>query len=133
MDVQGIFVVVGLIILSFWTIPFIRYRIAKRRSHRWPTVLARIETSQILRGGPTRYQALLYRSLVGYSYSVAGVRYPGLFVLIADDQATAENLGKQLVGRDVTACYNPSRPEVSLLVESELMGRQVIQNPLWLA
>lgn len=132
MVAQGIFVVVGFIALIVWAIPLFRHGVAKRNSQQWPSVSATIETGEILRGGPSIYQALLYRTLLGYSYSVDGLRCSGLFVLIADDQAIAESLRKQLVGRAILVRYDPARPGVSFVVESELLDRQVIQNPLWL-
>ncbi len=113
-------------------IPLIRYRLRKWKSKSWPTVRATIQTSQVLRGGPTRYQALIYRSLLGYEYTVSDTRYSGLFVLIADDEATTKTLRNELLGKEVVVRYNPMNPEMSFLIEAELAGKRVVQNPMWL-
>jgi len=73
-----------------------------------------------------------FRSLLGYAYKVNGRPYWGLFALVAEDRETAEKLQKQAEGSPVTVRYNPKNPEVSILGDRELLGRRVVQDPMWL-
>ena len=56
---------------------------------------------------------------------------PGFFVLGAEDEGAADSLQKQAEGLSVTVRYNPETPDVSLLVDDEVQGRKISQNPHW--
>jgi len=79
-----------------------------------------------------KYLQLPFRSLLGYAFKVNDEPYWGLFVLAAEDMEVAEKLQKQADGKRVTVKYDPENPEISLLVDKELLGRRVVQNPPWL-
>ena len=73
----------------------------------------------------------MYRSTMGYTYKLAGARYAGIFALIANDEATAERIQKELDGMPVSIRCNPRNPEKSFLAEERLMNRPIYQNPFW--
>jgi Protein of unknown function (DUF3592) len=132
MVASELLILLTLILCGLWTIRAVRYRMAKWQARNWPTTDGTVQKGQVVRGGPTKFQAFVYRSLLGYVYNVDGCRYAGLFVLIASDLETAEKLQKENEGKAVIVQYDPRQPQNSFLQEKELMGRQVIQNPLWI-
>lgn len=131
MDRYEICVLLGVALYTVSVFPSLRYRLRKWRSRNWPAVLGSVQRGHVRRGGPTRFQAFAYRSILGYSYLVNGSAYLGFFVIIARDQKAAENLQTQCNGKSVTVKYDPQNPGISVLVESELLGRSLLQNPLW--
>ncbi len=123
----------GLIVLTLYAaIPEIRHQLRIVRSRSWPIVHGTVQKGQILHSGPAKYLQLPFRSLLGYAYEVNGDPYWGLFVLVAEDMEAAEKLQKDADGKRVTVKYDPKSPEISLLVDKELLGRRIAQNPTWL-
>lgn len=114
-------------------IPEISHWVRIVRSQSWPKVSGTVRKGEVLHSGPGRYLQLPFRSLLGYAYKVKGTRYWGLFVLPVRDMEEAELIQKRAPGESVTVQYNPKRPEVSLLVDRELCGRRISQNPTWLS
>ncbi len=105
----------GLTLCVLWLalVPVIRYRFRKWRSRDWPTVPGSIQRRRVRRGGPTKYQGSVYRSLFGYAYEVDGAGYVGSFALVSEDQEAALNLQTYGDGGNVTVRYNPKHPEMS--------------------
>jgi hypothetical protein len=132
MDASELLVLLALFLCGLWMVSVVRYRVRKWRARNWPSAQGTVQRGQVLRGGPTKYQAFIYRSLFGYVYKVEGLRYAGLFVLLAGDQETAESLQKQNEGKRVVVRYDPRRPQISFLQEKELMSREILQNPSWI-
>jgi hypothetical protein len=124
-------VVLGIIGLSF-LLPEVRYRLRLVRSQNWPVVHGVVQKGEILHAGATRFVHLPFRSLLGYRYQVNGDTHWGLFVLPAEDMQAAENLQKQADGKSLVIKYDPNRPDVSFVACKELLGRRVIQSPMWL-
>ena len=91
-----------------------------------------MQKGEILHSGPTRYLQMPFRSLLGYAYRVNDNRYSGIFVLVAEDMESAERLQLQADGKPVRVKYDPKDPGVSVLVDRELLGRRIIQDPMWL-
>jgi hypothetical protein len=121
------------LVLGVWIlVPFLRYRVDLWRSRNWPNSPGVVRRGLVLRGGPTRFQAFIYRSLFVYDYEVGGSRYAGRFAIIASDSETAEKLQTQCNGISVTVQYNPSQPKDSFLRERDLIGKKILQNPLWI-
>lgn len=119
--------------LALWGITrAVRYQSKLFRSRTWPIVPGTVQKGEILSRGATTFLKVPFRSLLGYAYQVNGRRYWGLFALIAEDRDTAEKLQKQAEGRPVSVRYNPKSPEMSLLEDRELLGRRVIQDPMYL-
>jgi hypothetical protein len=69
--------------------------------------------------------------MLGYAYKVNGVRFAGLLILIAGNKSVAEDLQHSLEGTTVGVRYDPKHPETSFVVEKQLLGRPVYQNPFW--
>jgi hypothetical protein len=102
------------------------------RSRNWPSVEGYVQKGEVLHSGATKFVQLPFRSLLGYRYSVNGESYWGIFVLPAEDMEVAERLQKQTEGKPLAVKYNPRNPSVSILASKELLGRRVIQDPMWL-
>ncbi len=113
-------------------VPVVRYELRKFRSRGWPVVLGTIQKGEILHSGATKFLYVPFRSLLGYTYTVNGHPYWGYFALVAEDRDLAEKLQLQAEGRPVSVRYDPKTPEVSLLEDRELLGRRVIQDPMYL-
>ena len=119
--------------LALWGITrAARYQSKLFRSRSWPVVPGTVQKGEILSRGATTFLKDPFRSLLGYSYQVNGRSYWGLFALIAEDRDAAEKLQKQAEGRAVTVRFNPKSPEVSVLEDRELLGRRVVQDPMYL-
>jgi hypothetical protein len=119
--------------LAVWGITrALRYQSRLFRSRNWPAVAGTVQRGEILQKGATTFLKVPFRSLLGYAYKVDGRPYWGLFALIAEDRETAEKLQMQAEGRSVAVKYNPKAPEVSVLEDRQLLGRRVIQDPMYL-
>jgi hypothetical protein len=128
-----IIVVAALFLLSAsFLIPEIRFQVRLMRSRSWPVVQGSVQRGEILHSGPARYVQLPFRSLLGYAYKVNGNSYWGLFVLPVEDMEAAEKLQRQADGQTVSVRHDPKRPNISVLVERELLGRRIIQDPMWI-
>jgi Protein of unknown function (DUF3592) len=121
------------LLLGVWiAVPFLKYRLDLWRSRSWPNSPGVVRRGLVLRGGPTRFQAFIYRSVLVYDYEVNGLRYAGRFVIIASDPETAQSLQAQCDGVGITVRYDPNHPNVSFLEQRELIGKKILQNPLWI-
>jgi hypothetical protein len=119
--------------LAVWRIiPEIRHQFRMWRSQSWPVVHGTVQKGEVLHSGGGRASFLPFRSLLGYAFSVDGRSYWGVFVLAAEDMQTAEKLQKQAEGIAATVQYDPKNPEISFLVDRELLGRRIVQDPRWL-
>jgi hypothetical protein len=110
----------------------VRHQLRMWRSQSWPTVHGTVQKGEVLHSGGGRASFLPFRSLLGYAFTVNGHPYWGLFVLAAEDMQAAEKLQKQADGIAVTVQYDPKKPDISFLVERELLGRRIVQDPTWL-
>ena len=117
----------------FIAAPSVRDFFRKWNSANWPLTGATIQKGQIGRGGPTKYAALVYRSVFGYVYSVNGTRYAGLFVIIVGSEEKASELQHRLDGVRIRVRYNPSHPETSIVqsLPREFASLVANQEPLW--
>jgi hypothetical protein len=135
MDAKPLIEVVFALVLGtvvFWAIvPQVQFHLRMLRSRR-PIVQGTVQKGEVLHSGPTKWLQLPFRSLLGYAYQVNGQAYWGIFVLAAEDMQMAEKLQKQAEGYAVAVQYGPKKPEISFLVERELLGRRVVHDPMWL-
>jgi hypothetical protein len=115
--------------LVFVLFRYILYFYRKLQSRSWPTVPGTVQKGEVSRGNSRLYG--LYRSTLGYGYKVDGVRYAGMFVVMAKNDSAAEDLQRQLDGKSAPVCYDPEHPERSFLAEDKLMSSRVYQNPFW--
>ena len=112
----------------------LRLRFREWQSRNWPTAPGTIQRCTVRRGyrGVACFlSSYRYRSVFGYSFRANESRYAGFFVLGAEDEGAADSLQKQAEGLNVTVRYNPENPDVSLLVDDEVQGRKISQNPHW--
>ena len=112
---------------------FLQLRFRRFQGHNWPLTTATIQKAGIgivpLGKGGTP------GSFFGYSFTVQGTRYAGLFVF-ASDQETVESLQKKLAGQMIQIRYSPLDPDVSYLADPSdprFGGLTASQNPDWLA
>jgi hypothetical protein len=113
-------------------IPEFRHYLALRRSRNWPLVHGSIQKGETLQPNSGKYMQLPWRIVLGYKYVVNGCPHFGFAAVAAEDMYAAEKLGKQADGRVVSVKYDPENPGISVLVEREIDGRPVKQDPMWL-
>ena len=111
----------------------VRYSFRKRSSSNWPMTDATVQRGQVGRGGPSKYAALVYRSVFGYVYSVNGSRYTGLFVIVVGSEEKASELQRRLDGVRVRVRYSLNHPETSIIqgLPGEFAGHVANQDPMW--
>jgi hypothetical protein len=132
-DLIGSLIAIAGGMVAVWGITrMVRYQSKLVRSRNWPVVPGTVQRGEILQKGATTFLKVPFRSLLGYAYRVDGRPYWGLFALIAEDRETAEKLQSQAEGTPVAVRYNPKAPEVSILEDRVLLGRRVIQDPMYL-
>ena len=71
----------------------------------------------------------------GYSYTVDGSQYAGLFAILCDPQ-DSERFQQKLSGGKIQIRYNPSNPETSFvenLRDPRFEGYKASQDPNWLS
>lgn len=128
-----IIAILFLIVALYALVPEIRHQLRIVRSQSWPTVYGTVQKGEVLHSGPGKYLQLPFRSLLGYAYKVDTSSHWGLFAVPVKNIEEAEVIQKQAVGKLVTVKYDPRNPEISLLVDKELFGRRITQNPTWLS
>jgi hypothetical protein len=111
-----------------------RYSLLKRKSESWPVAQGAVQKSQANFGGPLFGSATkVPKSLFGYSYTVAGVRYFGFFAVARQiNDLSDADLQRRLDGKTVRVRYNPQDHRQSFIVDSEIDGKQIHQNPDWI-
>ena len=131
MAASEILILLALILCVLWMVPMIRYLLRRWRSRDWPVVPGTIQRGQVLRRGEQDTKPSFTPVCLG-TLTRSMVRATRVCsFLVAGDEETAQNLQKQGAVGNVNVRYNPRKPEISFLQEKELLGRQVIQNPLW--
>lgn len=137
MSGSGVFELLIVVVLvtrsASFVVPEIRYQFKLMRSGSWPVVQGAVQKGEFLHAGPTKYLQLPFRSLLGYAYNVNNDPYWGSFVLAAEDRNVAEKLRGQADRQPVSVKYDPKRPQISALVDRVLLGRRLIQDPMWLS
>ena len=120
-------------VLVWWYIVQIRHLVWRYRSKRWPSLPATLQKGAIGRISFGK-GASAPATFMGYAYLVQGVRYAGFFALYGDD-SKVRRLHDGLAGGAIQIRYNPSDPNVSLLVDytdQRFDGLAATQNPEWL-
>jgi hypothetical protein len=125
-DASVVFVVLLLILVGFLTVRQVRLWARSWGYQRWPTVSATIQKATV-----SCTRMILFYSVFEYRFTVAAGSFAGRFALAAEDREDAERLRRNSVGKQLSIRYKPTNPEVSLLAETELWGRQVHQSPRW--
>jgi hypothetical protein len=74
---------------------------------------------------------LLHRVHFTYSYQVNGSDYTGQFDLLAGNTISVKDLQQSMVRKRLEVKYHILRPEVSLISEEQVVGRRVLQGPIW--
>jgi hypothetical protein len=110
----------------------IRFFVRTRRAPHWPSIPGKIERADVLPPGSSPYLRLLsFRSMFSYAYMVNGSKYWGSFVVVAEDLQSATELQQRVDGCAVMVRYDPKNPRISLLGDKEIVGRQIIQDPMY--
>jgi hypothetical protein len=111
-----------------------RYSLLEQRSRKWPIVEATIQKGEARFHGPllSLFAGKLPKSLFSYSYTVAALRHLGFFAVYREDGISALELQDRLAGEKVSVRYDPDCPTRSFIVEREILGTPIHQNPDWL-
>jgi len=72
------------------------------------------------------------KSLFGYSYTVDGLRHFGFFAVYRGNGISALEMQERFAGRKVSVRYDPNCPNRSFVVEREILGEPIYQNPDWI-
>jgi hypothetical protein len=111
-----------------------RYSRLELRSQEWPLVEAIVQKGEARFRGP--FLALSARnvpkSLFGYSYAVDGLRRFGFFAIYRGNGISSLEMQEQFAGRKVSVRYDPNCPNRSFVVEREILGEAIHQNPDWI-
>ena len=113
------------VLVVFMVFHDLRFTIRKRASKNWPTIEATIDGSHL---GP---QGLLHRVHFTYSYFVNGLPYNGRFDLLAGNTVSVKELQQSVVGKKVLVKYDIQHLGVSFLSDEQIVGRRVLQGPIW--
>jgi hypothetical protein len=111
-----------------------RYSLLERSSRGWPVVEGTIQKGEASFHGPflSLYAGKLPKSLFGYSYTVGGLRHLGFFAVHREDGMSALALQDGLTGQKVSVRYDPDCPARSFIVERQILGTPIHQDPDWL-
>ncbi len=112
----------------------IPYLLKYLRRKNWPSANATIQKGAIGRISRGR-GAFIPACFIGYTFKVQEERYAGYFVLVGNEEAL-EKLNKNLSGGSLQIRYDPSDPNVSLLLDYHdflFAGLTASQDPAWLS
>jgi hypothetical protein len=111
-----------------------RYSLLERRSQEWPQVEAIVQKGEARFRGPFLAVSAgkVPKSLFGYSYAVAGLRHFGFFAVYRENGISAFELQDRLAGQKVSVRYDLDCPNRSFIVEHEILGKPLYQNPDWI-
>jgi hypothetical protein len=105
-----------LCLLGSWYYNKARHLLLEHSSRKWPSARAIIERRSI---GPVSIgKGALNGCFLGYSFSVAGARYAGFFVVFCSEDEAAR-MQKELPGSPVNVRYKISDPNVSFLLDRQ--------------
>ena len=111
-----------------------RYSLLEKRSQAWPRVEAVVQKGEARFRGP--FLALsakkIPKSLFGYSYIVDGLRHFGFFAVYRGNEISALERQERFAGRTVSVRYDPDCPNRSFVLEREILGEPIYQNPDWI-
>jgi hypothetical protein len=114
-----------MILVAFMVFHDLRFTIRKWASKNWPTIEATIDSSNL------GAQGLLRRVHFTYSYRVNGLHYTGRFDLLAGNTISVKELQQSVVGKRVLVKYDVRHLGVSFLSDEQIVGRRVLQGPIW--
>jgi Protein of unknown function (DUF3592) len=99
----------------------------RRRAAGWPIADGRIESIEVRKPNfLLTTKRGYYVAQLGYSYSVAGSTYSGLYKREFPTQPAADDFVRDLKGKAVAVRYSPSKPSQSMVLEPDLEA--VLQN-----
>lgn len=133
-DIFELVLVLVLLSVAVWQMSFEFRDYFRRLSSRyWPATNAIIREGTVGRvSGAGRFTGSC--SFLGYAYVVQGVRYVGLFAILAKEEQARE-LQKNLTGQSIEIRYKSSDPNLSVvgdLHDSRFGGLSATQNSVWL-
>jgi hypothetical protein len=110
-----------------------RYSLLEQRSQEWPFAEAIIQKGEASFRGPFLAVSAgrIPKSLFGYSYTVDGLRHFGFFAVYRGNEISALEMQERFAGRTVSVRYDPDFPNRSFIVERDILGEPIYQNPDW--
>jgi hypothetical protein len=130
---EWIFWLALLSLMCWWYYIQIRYFFKRLFSRRWPSTNATIQKGAVGPiSGPKGSRA--NASFFGYGFTIQGVRYAGLFAIIASEEH-GHKLQDSLAGGSILVRDDPSDPNTSFIADAydpRFGGLVATQNPEWL-
>jgi hypothetical protein len=131
---NGWFQVIMFSALLVWILSIqIPYLLKYLRRKNWPSGNATIQKGAMGRISRGR-GGFIPACFIGYTFKVQGERYAAYFVLVGNEEAL-EKVNKGLSGGSLQIRYDPSDPNISLLVDYDdfrFAGLRASQDPDWL-
>jgi hypothetical protein len=130
---EWVFLLLLLSVLAWVCVKQLRYSLMLFSSRRWPAIDATVCMGSVGRVSGLK-GSYAFGSFFGYGFEIQGIRYVGSFVLIGNEEH-AQALQKNLAGLVMKVRYNPTDPNVSVIVDpydSRFEGLAGRQNPDWL-
>jgi hypothetical protein len=132
---QHFLIVFGLLALAFGAglVQFYWRRLRRNRAIHWPLAEGRVEVADVGERAwwdlTIGFQGRSPRNIValGYSYSLAGIIYSGIYKRAFEDEDEAWAFARKFKGCAVSVQYNPEKVCQSLLFEESLDSLQLIQ------
>jgi hypothetical protein len=62
---------------------------------------------------------------------VNGLQHTGHFDLLAGNTISVEELRQSVVGQKILVRYDISHLDVSFLSDAQILGKRVLQGPIW--
>ena len=133
MDTLGLCITVFAVLIL--VLPFVWFSNRSRAIPSWPRTKALITLAESQAGSPVgsqKYAFGLHYCKAYYAFSVNGTSYEGWFALMTKDEGFDHAIVRKLQNQEVAVQYNPKNPKDSVLVESLVLGKKVIQTQGWL-
>jgi Protein of unknown function (DUF3592) len=111
----------------------LRHLFKRFSSRSWPTADASIQKGAVGRVSSVR-GSWTYGSFFGYAFTVQGISYTGLFVIIGDEEEVSP-LQNSPAGMFLLVRYDPSDPSVSFVADlhdPRFRGHSASQDLDWL-
>jgi hypothetical protein len=118
---------IGLVVVAILGILVLWKNWFATKAKTWPVIEARIENVllDVSSRGPNRVDRT--HTVLAYAYSIRDSYYSGQIRLWVG-QVSLESVEKEMVGEQISVHYNPQKPEISIFLEREVLGRLVVTD-----
>jgi hypothetical protein len=119
--------VIGLVLVTILGLLLLSKKRFAAKAETWPVTEARVENVflDVSSRGPNRVEQT--HTVLAYAYAIGDSYYSGQITLWAG-QVSLESVEKEMVGRQISVHYNPEKPEISIFLKREVLGRLVVTD-----